>query len=371
MKNKNSKKNFFKIFISSNILITIIVSIIIITFLFFFRSSVDIFDINNYSKLIISNISLKLDSIMKNYVNTSIFNGIPHGPIIDMKGKKVDSKTKIQGLFYDFDTQESTITVNYIYEGVHYTLIFDKKKLVEILLEEYTINEDFFFTNQKGEFLAGEKNLFEEVNEERLSIRSELDQFKNKYLFFFEFEDYGINFFMENSTVLQRLIINNIPIFLSLFLGVILLSIPTSLILSSYFRRKLSESSIELIKGISNDELSHIKESDVEEINYYFREIKDVIQRKIENQENLQQSLGEMGYLYEISLRHNSILVDIIGLIKEMFEDDFNVKKLDKKLEHLERNKVIEKIDSEFYVILKRDLLEIHNAIKRIKTNKE
>jgi hypothetical protein len=78
-----------------------------------------------------------------------------------------------------------------------------------------------------------------------------------------------------------------------------------------------------------------------------------------------------MGYLYEISLRHNSILVDIIGLIKEMFEDDFNVKKLDKKLEHLERNKVIEKIDSEFYVILKRDLLEIHNAIKRIKTNKE
>ncbi|MDK2946275.1 MAG: hypothetical protein PWQ85_1051 [Geotoga sp.] len=371
MKNVNTKKNFFRIFLTFNIMVTIIIAIIIITFFYFFRSSVDIFDINNYSKLIISNISLKLDSIMKNYVNTSIFKGIPYGPIIKMEGNHIENKTKIQGLFYDIKAQEDTITVNYIYEGVHYTLIFDKKKLVEILLEQYNIDEEFFFTNQKGKFLAGSSSLFEEVNHERLSIRNELDQFKNKYLYFYEFDEYGISFFMKNSTVFQRLIMNNIHIFIILFLGIIILSIPMSLMLSSYFRKKLSKSSVSLIKGIADDDLDQVEESDIEEYRYYIREIKDIIKRKTENQESLEQSLGEMGYLYEIALRHNSVLVEIIGLIKEMLKYDFDETKLNKKLKSLERNKIIEKIDSEFYVVLKKDLLEINNYIKKFKSNKE
>ncbi|MGM0640833.1 MAG: hypothetical protein ACQESN_05375 [Thermotogota bacterium] len=371
MKNKYNKKNFFKIFLSFNLAITIIFFIIIITILFFFRSNLDIFNTNNYSKLIISNISLKIDSIMKNYVNRSIFNGIPIGPIIDMKGKTVDSKTRIQGLFYEIESVEDNIQVNYVYEGIHYILTFNKVKLIEHLLEEYSLQEEFFFTDQNGEFLKGNKDLYQNMNESQISLRNEIQNFNTNYMFYYDFEDLGINYFMRRMTILQQLLINNLSLFISIFLVILLLSIPISLIISSYMRKKFSRAVINLLKGISNNELKYFEESDIEEFRYYLREIKDVIENKVETYEGIQSSLNEMGYLYEVSVKHNSVLVDIIGLIKKMMKEDFNEKIFDKKLKVLERNKELEKIDSEFYVVLKNDLLDIYESIKNLKDKDE
>lgn len=371
MKNKKSKKTFFRIFLTLNISITIIFFLIVITILFFFKSNLNVFDTNNYSKLIISNISLKLDSIMKNYVNRSIFNGIAIGPIIDMNGEKTESKTKIQGLFYEIESNDDTIDVNYIYEGIHYVLSFNKLKLLEHLLEEYYISEDFFFTNKKGEFLIGNKNLYDDINNSKISVRKEIEDYNASYIFYYDFEDFGINFFMKRYTVLQKLLLNNIALFISIFLGILLLSIPISLIISSYLRKDISNSIVALIKGISKNDLNYIQESDIEEINYYLREIKDVIEVKFNTYEGIQASLNEMGYLYELSIKHNSLLIEIIGFIKSMLNQDFDVKNLDNKINALEKNKNYEKIDSEFYTILKKDLLEIYESIKSIKNNKK
>jgi hypothetical protein len=353
------------------IAIIFIITFILYFFSAFFFNSSEVKNFEYETKLLNSNVSLKLESLINKYIDESIKMGFNIGPVnyFNLRYSESffsDSSRDISILFEHSELKnELKVAVrnnNFLYE-----LNFDLNMLFKELEEDLNIINDFVFIDNNGNFIYGNLELYNLLKNSKLSFEKTVDRFKKGMIFNSRFREYGIYFFYYKENEVNQYLRSNYYF----FIGIIIISVFTSSVLlffySYYLKNQISKPIISIIKQIVVKEKLEYKSSQIEDFEYFFKDLRKTIERKLEEQDIVINVYKNTEKFYENMSEMNLILLKIIEKIKISIDDQNDQKSFFKIKEDL-KIKILESgLDNEIYVSLLNDLEEIIEKINLAK----
>lgn len=359
------KKTLFKYF---NISLFFVLVIILLIFLnsAIFTDRIEFSNFDKESKLIISNISLKMDSIIKQSVNISLNQGVPMGSIIYFNIEALSSFLPFESERYFYELKEIeknnfVLKVSTFIERFLYSFYFDIYMLLDEVVKEINLEDNFFFsTRNNGDFIIGNELFYDNITSYKLSYSNNLEAYKRGLLFSYNFDQYDISFFYHKEGILRSLVTNNLYRFLIFLFFSIVIILPINYIISNSVRKKFSKSIFNIIDQINSEKISTISNPEgIYDFEYYFKDLKEVINNyKIKN-DKIINSYENIGILYENLLSQNLYLTTVLEKIKNYLQGDLSDEELLKLLKSLDKKTQEDVFDKRFYESLKNTLVNI------------
>lgn len=326
-------------------------------------------NIKSYTKLIISNLSLNFDSKIKEYVNLSLNEGVGLGPIINFSMDTDIQDTFLEDGFMEYEKvqNESILNVYYLKNNIFYYFEFDLNYILKEIIFSMDLSENYAFVDDYGEFLSGDMSFYNNVKKDKLTFSElSLDEYKNGYIVYNTFENLGINFLFYKKAGLY--------LFIKRYFLLFILFIFISFIITTFFNYIISSG----IKNMFNEKIKDMNKSFDKNRKYDLIKTYDELDIPLENFFNekkksfyaLKEKIltnDEFYYLYEVSIQHNSLLIEIISFIQEFFDEDFKREDIDLKLNDIEKSKKYKEIDEEFFNIIKNDVGLIYKKVENFK----
>ena len=359
MKKMKTLSNYF-------ILLSLTLFVIFISlFVFYFNSFKDDFEkesFDKYSKLISSTISFEIESKIEFYKNKTLKEGIPIGPVKDFEflDKVFGATTEI----YNFEKENSKFIIVYgIYSNVSYKMHMDIEYILDEVVRELDIKGKYIFIFNKKYF--GDEEFFESIKNDKLAFdKNRVEKYDNGYFFYDELGKLKIKFLYYSKGLFSKTIKEKMwQMYIISMISLLLI-----LLLNNYFsisiRFKVSQILSEVYEFLNNpqQEIESHKEFDEE-----LKKIKKAILTNEEKNSSFFKTYEELVYIYELTAQHNTLLIELMEFIEEFFEEDFSELKIENKFAKLEKSKKYENIDTEFYTIIKKNLIQLYKKIKDLK----
>ncbi|BBE30769.1 hypothetical protein OSSY52_09100 [Tepiditoga spiralis] len=352
------------------ILLSLTLFVIFISlFIFYFNSFKDDFEkesFDKYSKLISSTITFEIESKINFYKNKTLKEGIPVGPVKDFEflDKTFGATTEI----YNFEKENSEFILIYgIYSDISYKMRMNIEYILDEIVRELDINGKYIFIFNKKHF--GDEEFLKRIKDDKLDFnKNRVEKYNNGYFFYDEIGKLKIKFLYYSKGMFSKTIKEKMwQMYIISMISFLLI-----VLLNNYFsisiRFKVSQILNEIYDFLNNPK-KEINEH--REFTEELKKIKKSILTKEERNSSFFKTYEELRYIYELTAQHNTLLIELMEFIEEFFEKDFSELKIENKFVKLEKSKKYENIDTEFYTIIKKNLIQLYEKIKKLKDNEQ